>query len=147
MLHKKGNIFQRTSQGAVSQIEYREAIAAALSHELGGAGRATKVTSNWAGVTERTAKNWILGSNGPSGEHLLELMRHSDVVLAVVLGLAGRTEALAALRVGRVRHELKSVLKDLDVIYGSQEEEQARLTDSRSSFGNVTKGKTMGREK
>lgn len=120
MFHKTGNIFHRTSQGAVSQVEYREAISTALSYELGGAGRAAKVTTKWAGVTERTAKNWILGSCGPSGEHLLELMRHSDVVFAVVLGLAGRNEAIATMRMERVRHELQSVLEDLDVIYGSQ---------------------------
>ncbi len=122
MFHKKGNIFHRKRQGAVSQVEYREAISAALSYELGGAGRAAKVMTKWTGVTERTAKNWILGSHGPSGEHLLELMRHSDEVFAVVLGLAGRNEALATMRMERVRHELQSVLKALDVIYGSQDD-------------------------
>jgi hypothetical protein len=122
MFHKKGNIFHRSRQGAVSQVEYREAIGAALSYELGGAGRAAKTTTKWAGVTERTAKNWISGCCGPSGEHLLELMRHSDAVLAVVLGLSGRNEALSAERIKLVRQELVILLKNLDAICESQEE-------------------------
>lgn len=116
MFHKKGNIFQRADQGVVTPVEYREAIGAALSHELGGAGRAAKTTIKWTGVSERTAKNWILGYCGPSGENLIELMRHSDVVLAVVLELAGRRDALASDRIERVRQELASILNDLDRI-------------------------------
>jgi hypothetical protein len=121
MFHKKGNIFQRTGQGTISTIEYREAIGAALSYELGGAGRAAKTTTRWTGVSERTAKNWISGSNGPSGEHLLELMRHSDTVLAVVLDLAVRPEVLAATRVLIARNELRRVLESLDAICGFQD--------------------------
>jgi len=122
MFHKKGNIFQRTGEGAILALEYRKAIGAALSYELGGAGRAAKATIRWAGVSERTAKNWISGSNGPSGEHLLELMRHSDAVLAAVLELAGRPEVLAGTRVLLARKELRSVLEGLEAICGSQED-------------------------
>ncbi|MEP3635838.1 MAG: hypothetical protein ABJN14_01075 [Paracoccaceae bacterium] len=122
MFHKKGNIFHRTRQGAICQAEYREAISAALVHELGGAGRAAKTTTKWTGVNERTAKNWILGYCGPSGEHLIELMRHSDTVLAVVLELAGRDEALTTERVKLVRQQLRAALKSLDAIYGLNED-------------------------
>ena len=110
MFHKKGNIFQRRGQGAVSPVEYREAIAAALFYELGGAGRAAKTTIKWTGVTERTAKNWISSSYGPSGEHLLELMRHSDAVFFAILGLAGRNEALAMSRIEHIKQDLERVL-------------------------------------
>lgn len=122
MFHKKGNIFHRTRQGAICQAEYREAISAALVHELGGAGRAAKTTTKWTGVHERTAKNWILGYCGPSGEHLIELMRHSDSVLAVVLELAGRDEALTTERAKLVRRQLRAALKSLDTIYGLNED-------------------------
>lgn len=122
MFHKKGNIFHRTRQGAICQTEYREAISAALVHELGGAGRAAKTIIKWTGVNDRTAKNWILGYYGPSGEHLIELMGHSDTVLAVVLELAGRDGALAEEQVKHFRHELRVVLDSLDAIYGSQDE-------------------------
>ena len=121
MFHIKGNIFQRTGQGAVSPVEYREAIGAALSYELGGAGRAAKTTIKWTGVTERTAKNWLSSSYGPSGEHLLELMRHSDVVFFVVLGLAGRNETLAMSRIENIRQDLERVLGDINAICGFEE--------------------------
>ena len=121
MFHKTGNTFHRTGQGAVSSAEYREAISAALSQELGGAGRAAKTMIRWTDVSERTAKNWISGSYGPAGEHLIELMRHSDTVLAVVLELAGRNEALSLERIKLVRQELASVLSRLDEICGSGE--------------------------
>jgi len=120
MFHKKGNIFQRRGQGAVSPVEYREAIAAALTHELGGAGRAAKTTIKWTGVTERTAKNWISSSYGPSGENLLELMRHSDAVFFVVLGLAGRNEALTISRIEHIKQNLEGVLQDINAICGSE---------------------------
>lgn len=122
MFHKMGNIFHRTRQGAICQAEYREAISAALVHELGGAGRAAKSITKWTSVNERTAKNWILGYYGPSGEHLIELMRHSDTVLAVVLELAGRDGALTEQRVKHFRQELRAVLNSLDAIYGAHDE-------------------------
>ena len=35
---------------------------------------------------ERTAKNWFAGTRGPTSEHLVSLVRHSDAVLAVCCG-------------------------------------------------------------
>ncbi|WP_371225832.1 XRE family transcriptional regulator [Roseovarius sp. 2305UL8-3] len=122
MFHKKGNIFHGGSQDLVSAVEYREAVRSALTYELGGAGRAAKATIKWTGVSERTAKNWIAGSYGPSGEHLIGLMKHSDAVLDAILGLAGRNEALAMERVRIVRRELVEVLKMLDEVCVSQSE-------------------------
>ncbi|MBA83513.1 MAG: hypothetical protein CML60_12360 [Rhodobacteraceae bacterium] len=115
-------MFHGGSQDLVSAVEYREAVRSALTYELGGAGRAAKATIKWTGVSERTAKNWIAGSYGPSGEHLIGLMKHSDAVLDVVLQLAGRNEALAMERVRIVRRELVEVLKMLDEVCVSQSE-------------------------
>ena len=116
MFHKKGNIFHGGRQDLVSAVEYREAVRSALTYELGGAGRAAKATIRWTGVSERTAKNWIAGSYGPSGEHLIGLMKHSDSVMDAVLGLAGRHETLATQRLALAKQELREVLKVLDVI-------------------------------
>lgn len=116
MLHKKGSSFQRDCHGRVSASEYRQAISAALTQEIGGAGSAAKVAIGWTGASERTAKNWMSGSYGPTAEHLIELMRNSDTVLAVVLGLAGREEAMTTERLKRVRTELAAVLNNLDAI-------------------------------
>lgn len=119
MFHKKGNLFHRECEGPVSASEYRHAISSALFKELGGAGRAAKDTARWTGASERTAKNWISGTYGPTGENLIELMRHSDTVLAVVLVLAGRDEERIARRLSLARNELAEVLNSLDAICGA----------------------------
>ena len=72
MLHKKGSSFQRDCHGCVSASEYRQAISAALTQEIGVAGSAAKVAIGWTGASERTAKNWMSGSYGPTTEHLIE---------------------------------------------------------------------------
>ena len=47
---------------------------------------------------------------------MIELMRHSDTVLTVVLERAGRDEALTTERVKPVRQQLKAALTSLDTI-------------------------------
>lgn len=116
MFHKKGSLFHRECEGLVSASEYRKAISSALSQELGGAGRAAKETARWTGASERTAKNWISETYGPTGENLIELMRHSDTVLDVVLVLAGREEERLARRLSLARGEVAEVLSGLDAI-------------------------------
>lgn len=135
MLHKKGNALHRECEGRVSALEYRQAISSALSQELGGAGQAAKATMRWTGASERTAKNWISGSYGPTAEYLIELIRHSDTVLAVVLELAGRHEAMTTERLSHVRNELAEILHYLDGICdggetGNQTTSQKRLAQS-----------------
>ncbi|MFH5927276.1 hypothetical protein [Roseomonas xinghualingensis] len=45
----------------------------------------------WTDVTERTVKAWRSGTSIPRGDHLIELMRHSDEVFAAVLKLSRRS--------------------------------------------------------
>ncbi len=71
-------------------IDYRAAMAMALHEELGDTHRAIKMAMRWTGASERTVKYWFAGERGPSGDHLIALVRHSDAVLYVVLALAGR---------------------------------------------------------
>ncbi len=118
MFPKTGNTFQSAGKKLISKIEYRDAIWGALTHELGGTHQAAKTTMRWTGVSERTARNWISGSNAPAGEHLVELMRNSDAVLSAVLVLAGRREAHAFARLDLVRTELQAMLKAIDMIEG-----------------------------
>lgn len=69
---------------------YALEIAGALRTELGGSNRAIKTLMRWTLASERTAKCWLAGTSGPSGEHLVLLMRNSDSVLERVLLLAAR---------------------------------------------------------
>ncbi|WP_211095507.1 XRE family transcriptional regulator [Yoonia sediminilitoris] len=113
-----GKTFPDDDEGKVDRLEYQMAIAAALKRELGGAHRAIKTVMRWTGVSERTAKNWIAGSHGPSGEHLVELMRNSDEVLAAVLSLAGQSDLKIGAELHETRETLLQVLKVLDALLG-----------------------------
>jgi hypothetical protein len=74
---------------------YADSIADVLRSELGDSHRAHKTLMRWTGANERTAKNWLSGVNGPSGEHLLRLVRNSDRVFECVLMLSGRQPILS----------------------------------------------------
>ncbi len=114
MFPKKGNVLPNADDEVRLEVNYRQTIAAALHRELKGTHRAVKTTMRWTGASERTAKNWMAGSHGPSGEHLISLMRQSDEVLAGILSLAGRGEAIAAVRLVEVRGRLKTALQLID---------------------------------
>lgn len=113
MLHKKGKVFQNYSGESFSDLSFRAALAKVLKEELGGTNRAAKSIMKWANVSERTAKNWLGGTHSPSGEHLIELMRHSDAVLDVVLCLANRRSALATVHIDRLIAHLNGTVQDL----------------------------------
>ena len=63
----------------------------------------------WTGASERTVKNWLTGRRGPRGEHLLALIRHSNVILEVVLRFAGRDQIIA----GKALFDARNVLADM----------------------------------
>lgn len=71
-------------------VDYRAALAMALRFELGATHRAIKTVMRWTGASERTVKYWFAGERGPSGQHLILLARHSDMVFHMVLMQAGR---------------------------------------------------------
>jgi len=116
MFPKKGNVFPNADGEVRLEVNYRQTIAAALRRELGGTHQAVKRTMRWTGVSERTAKNWIAGSHGPSGEHLIALMLHSDEVLIGLLTLAGRDEAIVALRLVEMRDRLGEIRQLIDAL-------------------------------
>src|SRR6056297_1238592 len=121
MFPKMGKTFPDGDEGKVDRLKYQMAIAAALKRELGGSHRAIKLVMRWTGVSERTAKNWLAGSHGPAGEHLVELMRNSDEVLAAVLVLAGRGELKIGAGLHETRETLLQVLDVLDGLLGTSE--------------------------
>ena len=86
---------------------YAGLIADILKAELGNSHQAQKTLMRWTGANERTAKNWLSGTNGPSGEHLLQLMRSSDRVFEFVLRLSQRPALLSNRRLEEVRNSLQ----------------------------------------
>ncbi|WP_079601060.1 hypothetical protein [Bradyrhizobium erythrophlei] len=90
---------------------YAVSIAEALRTDLGSSHQAIKTLMRWTGSNERTAKNWLSGTNGPSGEHLLEIIRNSDLVFECVLQLVGRRSVLSHRNLEELRERLQSTTK------------------------------------
>jgi len=99
MSPKKGKVLPGRNDRENGPAAYAMAIAAALRTEFRNSRRAVKVVMGWTGVAERTAKHWLAGQNGPSGWHLIALLRESEMVFEAVLLASGRANALAAARV------------------------------------------------
>ena len=114
MFPKKGNNFPNRIRTTNPKVRFAGAIAAALRAELGNSHQAVKTVMRWTGVNERTAKNWLAGTSGPRGEHLIELIRHSDSLLDAVLRLANRDQSIASRKLVRARGVLIEAIQQID---------------------------------
>ena len=113
-LHQKGRILP-VCQGDGGGAEcYIAAVAAVLRSELGGTRAAAKTMMRWTGAGERTVKAWLSGVSGPSGEHLIALMRYSDAVFTLVLRLTGRAVGHGQDDLTVARRHLVAALAALD---------------------------------
>ena len=70
-----------------------------------------KTVMAYTGAGERTVKNWFEGKNGPNGENLIELVRHSDEVLEALLWMADREDILAGKLLVDARDKLVEMLE------------------------------------
>lgn len=109
MLPKTGRDFPDSGE-----VEYAVAISAALREELGDGHRAAKTVMRWTGASERSAKGWLSGKNGPSGPHLILLARKSDAVTRAILCLADKKYLEAGLQVHTARKILAATVQLLD---------------------------------
>jgi len=107
-------MFTKTGNSFLAQKQYAAEIARALHTELGETHQATKTLMRWTNANERTVKNWLAGSNGPRGEHLVALIKHSDLALAAFLGMAGRPYALTASELPLLRQKLEMAIERID---------------------------------
>jgi len=119
MLPKEGIVFPNVEELG----SYSRAIAYALKCELGLSHQATKTVMGWTGAGERTVKNWLAGQSGPSGRHLIELMRNSQGVLQVVLVLAGRRQTAFLQHLADVRNQLIDTAERIDRLMKEQPDE------------------------
>jgi hypothetical protein len=111
MFPKTGN---NIPEGSADVRSYAGAIADALRTELGQSHRATKTLMRWTGASDRTAKNWLSGCCGPSGDHLVQLARASDGVLATVLSLSGRNQHMVGADLLAIRGALGAAIQLVD---------------------------------
>jgi len=120
MSAKMGNEFPKRGNSLpisaleVGELPYETAIALALREELGGSHQAIKTLMRRTNASARTAKNWLSGAAGPSGAHLIGLMRSSDLVFQVVLRMTGRDQSLTHPRLVEARDLLKRASHLLD---------------------------------
>jgi hypothetical protein len=121
VLHKSGGRLP-----LVSKRNRRERYALDLAHtlrrSLEAPGMSTKRIMGWTDAGERTVKGWLSASSGPRGDHLIELMRASDLVFARVLLLAGRDvvdhQRVSVLReqLATLRQTVESLIEKIDVL-------------------------------
>jgi hypothetical protein len=107
-------MFTKTGNSFLAQQQYAGGIARALHMELGGTHQATKTLMRWTNANEKTVKNWMAGSSGPSGKHLVALVKHSDLALAAFLSMAGRPHALTVSELPVLRQRLQAVIEGID---------------------------------
>ena len=112
-----GKAFPKSvERGAISSAQFAEAIAEALHREFGQAHAAVKKIAALTGANERAVKNWVYAKNGPSGEFLVALIRHSEEVLESILLLSGRSELVRAKKLVDARQKLGEMLALIDEI-------------------------------
>lgn len=97
-----------------TERQFRRLISVALLNELGGSRRAAKTVMRWTGASERTVKNWLAASHGPSGEHLVHLARHSDEIFELFLLMAERKPILTTASLMQLRSHLVQTVERLD---------------------------------
>lgn len=108
-LQKNDRTFQSNSRKSLQPssdeipLSFAHSIAGAMRTEWGATPSARKHVCRITGANERAVRNWFEAKNGPSGENLVHLLRHSEAVLATVLRLADRSELLHAASVMELR--------------------------------------------
>lgn len=107
---KSGRSFHASGESG----SFAEAIAAALKAEFGATPAALKTVSKLTRSNERAVRNWFDGKNGPSGENLVILMRHSDLVLRTMLTLADRRDLVVAVGLAGLRRQLVEAVAAID---------------------------------
>src|SRR5262245_44560154 len=89
---------------------FSDAVARALHREFDHTHSAIKTVVALTGANERAVRNWFEAKNGPNGEFLIALCRHSDQVLETFLLLAGRKDHLRARKLARAKETLQEIL-------------------------------------
>jgi hypothetical protein len=107
-LPKKGKELPARRKRRERANEYAAVISRALRGEL-GRGRSIKAIMRWTGAGERTVKGWVAGSYGPRGEHLVHLLKSSDLSFEAVLELADRKRIATRRGLEALKHQLDTL--------------------------------------
>lgn len=111
------------SAGRLGAATFALAIANALKNEFGDARSSVKTISKLTSANQRAVKNWLDGKNGPSGEFLILLCRHSESVLEAFLMLSGRSDLVKVKKYRDARIKLNEMISLLSEIEGRGEDD------------------------
>ncbi len=109
-----GKEFPNSTNLASPDESFVNVIAGALHRGFGDTRSAVKTVVGLTGANERAVRNWFDAKNGPSGEHLIDLIRYSDDVLVAVLHSCGRDELILAHNLNETRRNLTKMISLLD---------------------------------
>lgn len=109
-----GKTFPTEDAPTFDSLTFHAAIAEALRRDFGGSTAAVKRVARLVRANERGVRNWFEGRNGPSGEHLVMLMRHSPAVAEMVLAVSGRLGLVQTKLVIDARDRVRRILTMLD---------------------------------
>ena len=115
-LTKKDRMNRSVSGKTFPQKRFADAIAMALRREYGGTHAAIKTVVALTGANQRAVKNWFDAKNGPSGEFVIALCRHSDDVLETFLLMAGRAEQVKAKKIVDATNKLREIVALLEAL-------------------------------
>ncbi len=115
MFPKKGRKFP-IGRDTITDAEFAQVIGSALKVEFGSTRNAAKTIMKWTGVSGRTAKNWLNGTNAPSGVNLILLARESNAVLKAMMLMAQRPEMSLGANLISLKRLLADTMAALDEV-------------------------------
>jgi hypothetical protein len=62
-------------------------------------------------------RNWFEGKNGPGGDNLIALIRHSDTVLRTMLVLSDRRQLALASDLRNLHSKMRHLMEALDELH------------------------------
>ena len=112
---EKGKFFPNSGENGEHESDgvngdFVAAIRSALKRSLGNSRAGIKTVATWTGANDKTVKNWFQGKYGPSGKHLVDLIRHSDDVLEILLQMAGREDLMVAMKLAAAEQAITELL-------------------------------------
>ena len=119
-LTKNGRKFRADSGNNVpsphrlTSVAFSKAVSGALHREYGQTHAAVKTVVSVTDANERAVKNWFGAKNAPRGHHLVELLRHSDCVLEMLLEASGRRDILLGKKLVDAREALIRIVALID---------------------------------
>mgnify|MGYP001552373339 CR=1 FL=1 len=90
MLRETRKKLRSEQNRGLTSTEYAVAIELALKREIGKSRHAVKSLARMTHASERTVQNWLSGTRGPSGVHLILLAQNFASVRSTINRLAGQ---------------------------------------------------------